>query len=381
MINQQPIVLHHSIFKPKPHGHGGERRTAQILEILKKHDVVVDSLDWRDSDSKSTMHKFVRIPLYIWYFIKFCFQIRTAIFPSKSKILFVGFSYNYFVTDVKPKLKNKFAAFIWESTYDKYFLLPFLIKKHKIRIIALPHNLESLVPERVSYLFGKRAPNWLTNEIEKLKIAESVFTISREEEWLLSLYQLPTHYLPYLPICSVIDEYKSLHKKRVAAKNFLLIGSATNPPTYLGMKKLINELEGQLDDIHINVAGFGTERLFEEHPNLTNFNILGTLNTDELNAELTSCKAIIIFNIPSTGVLTKVSEFLIAGIPLILDAGSARSFYNINGLKIYNDMPELRNIILTYSSSEQPVYTGDEILDNQNFENYFINAIKKFNKE
>ncbi|MXV17424.1 glycosyltransferase family 4 protein [Hufsiella ginkgonis] len=369
-------ILHHSPFKAKPFGHGGERRTAQVVELLQRRGFILDSLNWEHSDSKPTIYKLLRAPLYALYFVKFCIEARIFIKPFPQEILFIGFSYRYFVTSVKPMLKNNYHAFIWESTYDRFFLLAFLLKKHKLPVFAIPHNLESLVPGRKSFLHSKTAPAWLPNEMKMLKsTALHTFAIAREEEWLLNLHGVKAHYLPYYPVTEVVNYFEEIRKKRRSTGNFLLIGTATNLPTYLGMKKLIDNLEGRLGEVVIDLAGYGTERFNAEYSGLANFNILGTLSNEVLQQKLAGCKGVVLYNQPSSGVLTKVIEFMLSGIPLVVDPGSARSYYNLDGLFIYNDVGDLTHLLKHFDTGRSTTEGKMEILKMSAFEDYFITTI------
>jgi hypothetical protein len=56
-------------------------------------------------------------------------------------------------------------------------------------------------------------------------------------------------------------------------------------------------------------------------------------------------KAVLINQLSSSGALTKIIEFLIAGIPVICNSSSARSYYDFNGIVTFDNFNELNNVL------------------------------------
>ena len=77
--------------------------------------------------------------------------------------------------------------------------MPLLAKKYGKTIIAMPHNLESLVPEQISTISLKKTPLWFNEEIKYLSFCDLVFCISKEDTCLLNLFGISAFYLPYYP--------------------------------------------------------------------------------------------------------------------------------------------------------------------------------------
>ena len=277
------------------------------------------------------------------------------------------------ITDIYTK-KN--VLFLWESTVSGNFIYPYLFKSTGNPTIALPHNLESLVPTQKDDLTGKTSPDWFLDEVKRLALCDAVFTISREECWLLKLHGLNAFYLPYYPpreaeaLFLAIREKRMNSKKENSPKQYLLIGSTNNPPTFQGMKQIIELFHQLTDDSFLIVGGYNSESLKPYIHSPEKIQLHGTLSNEQLTELLISTDAVIINQQATTGALTRIPEMLIAGIPVIVNADAARSFYDANGVVLFNNLIELPELIIKFEPFLPLLYTKSE-----KFTNEFINLI------
>ena len=96
----------------------------------------------------------------------------------------------------------------------------------------------------------------------------------------------------------------------------------------------------------LKIAGFQSELILNEFDTLpTNIEILGSLDDNEFFNVLVNCKAVIIYQSPSSGALTKIPELLNAGIPIICDEISARNFHNITGVTMFSTEKDFFDLI------------------------------------
>lgn len=248
---------------------------------------------------------------------------------------------------IYDKYKGQNVTFIWENTNDVASL--YLMKAAGAKIIGYPHNLESLVPTQHDPVTHKQAPYWLYEEIERLKLCDEVYAISKEETWLLQLFGVNAKYYPYYPLKVVEQELLEIKKKRDARtendkKQYLILGSATNPPTRMGMQELINYFEKLLEKNYtIHVAGYNTETL-----NVSGEGAVinhGTISNEELEELLISTDGIIIYQPTTSGALTRIVENRIANIPIYANFGAARDFYNLPDVHVYNGIEELKYLL------------------------------------
>lgn len=181
-----PEIYKHSHFEPDAFGHGGNKRTAQIDGLLTTLNVAIKTADL--SNSRQIKNK-------LSPYLKGVGYNKTLNTGNKSKYA-IGRYIKLFETFVA---KNKPELFIWESTVDYNLLLAEILYKHHIPVIALPHNIESLVAGSKSVFSNKPSPAWLAEELRYLACSDKCFAISREEHWLLSTAGINAAYLPYYP--------------------------------------------------------------------------------------------------------------------------------------------------------------------------------------
>jgi hypothetical protein len=334
-------ILHHTIYSPNPFGHGGEKRTAQLIEIFDEVHAERVELKLNDTKGKNS---------YFSFFKSFVTIISTyQIFRFKSVRIFLRFLKRL---TLEYKIIREFFGtgdklFVWESTKDMYYYLPRLAKDNNKRVVALPHNLESLVPDQKSYLTGELPPNGYSAEIHALKHCDAVFCISREETLLLKLFGVHAFYLPYYPTKEVEEYLLTIRRKRELravgkVKQILLMGSAINPPTRLGMESRIAFFnQNNPTNAELRVMGYGTDVLKDFIDESKCIKLLGELSIDDLETELLNADALLIHQPATSGALTRIVEMLLAGIPVLVNEDSARSYFGADGVLIYDNDGQL----------------------------------------
>lgn len=337
-------VIRYTKFAHNTHGDGGSKRSAQIEEY------------WRVKGVEFVDEKFILPKNYSkWQAIKWV--CRAVIFISR----YVGWDFYTSIADkyravltyalrlpvIYDKYKGQDVTFLWENTHDTVAL--YMMKAAGAKIIAYPHNLESLVPTQKDPITHKVAPLWLYEEVARLKQCDEVYTISKEETWLLQLFGIGAKYFPYYPPKEIEQELQAIKTKREKrkqnnVKQYLILGSATNPPTRMGMQKLIDYFCQQKDlNCTIHVAGYNTETLYMG----ANSSVInhGTVSVEELNELLIKTDGVIISQPTTSGALTRILENRIAGIHIYANFGAARDYYNLPDVHVYNDIEELWKLL------------------------------------
>jgi hypothetical protein len=357
-------ILYHSFHTPNPRGNGGNRRTAQITDILKRSNFGINFLNEIDYRPK----KFSSLPKGISAMLNYNFPVRFR----KKNISLAGHYYQQLIHQLNSCPKS--TVLIWESNIHNYFLLPLIAKKMGIKTIGVPQNIESLVPNQKSSFTDKESPDWFLEEINYFRSTEKVFTISKEEKWLFNLFNIDADYLPYYPVKDMEVYYEGIRKLRSSAnfKNngrILMVGSGNNPPTYLGMKEVLKNLLKYDSNITIDIAGFATQKLQQEftHPN---YHFHGPLAEEVLYKMMVDCKFILNHQKITTGALTKIPELLIAGIPVVANFESSRSYYNIDGVYTYTNFEELG-----YLAKNETFYIPEKMERPDAFERNFIQYV------
>jgi glycosyltransferase involved in cell wall biosynthesis len=320
-------ILRCSKFEPLLHGHGGHRRTAQITELLHTANLEIQEIEHISST-----------PVQRYLFgLQFLAKYRPRCHLSRPTISGCGQQYLNCLRAVEHYSGHKIM--LWEMTFS--YVPLYVAKNLGFRLIALPHNLESFVPDFIDPLTGKSLPSSFENEINHLAQADRIFCISREEQWLLKLRGVAADYLPYYPPQPILENLAFIREQRQTSEKqrFLILGTAKNPPTLAGMEEQLQWLEQLCFDAPVDVAGYGTEKLTGWGDR---FNVLGSVEPEKLEHLLIHAKAILVHQRAGVGALTRIPEMLIAGIPVIASSNACRSVFGTPGLYCYDSKSELQ---------------------------------------
>lgn len=331
---------------PNVNGHGGDHRSLQIQELVYSIDYQLVDLfkklainEW--SKYLSGLEFFLRSRFQVYPFYHPIYPIDIYHFYRAFKICGEEFL-NY------QNSMNQYSGqklLLWEFT-DK-LVAPHLLKKEGFKIIAIPHNLESMGVNLQDLYNRQKILNAFKAEINYLAQADVIFTISREEQWLLNLYGVKADFLPYYPpepILSNLLTIRQLRKQSIQSRGsrFLILGTVKNTPTFQGMIQQIETLKKLLAKISfsVDIAGHGTEKL-KEYCNHPQFHLHGTVDTSKLDQLMVESKAVLIYQQSGVGALTRIPEMLIAGIPVIANGNACRSSFSYSGVYCYDNNDEL----------------------------------------
>jgi hypothetical protein len=341
-----PDIFKHSHFEADAFGHGGNKRTAQIDEVLKDAGLI-----YKEPDLSNSAVITNKLPVYLKG-LQYTKHLPTA---NKNKYAIGRYlkMFEAFVKTQRPGLV------IWESTVGYNLLLAEVLYKHNVPVVAMPHNIESLVTGSKSVFSSKESPDWLLEELKYLGYCKKTFTISREENWLLANAGINAAYLPYYPakkaeeyLLAIRAQKQTLYIAPKTAKEVLLLGTFYNKPTLDGYVELLNHIR-QKTNLVINVAGFGSEQLNSLFSD-KNIRIWGSVNEEKLAGLIAACDYGIVHQAPSSGALTRIPEMLLAGLPLLVDTHAARSCFGTAGLSVYQSFKELLEMLDTKSPEIPP---------------------------
>lgn len=342
------MILHYSIFEANDLGNGAYRRTYQIKSLLAKtgEDVVFIS---KLPSYTNTVNYFKRAKI-AYDFYKFynanVFNFRGYDFKTIKNHVYHVIVWKQYLEELL-KTHKKLTVVYEASLYSDYALV-YVCHLLKIKIIGIPHNIESLVIGQQSPITKEKAPNWFAQELTLLKTCDEVFTISREEQWLLSLHGISAKHLPYIPSQQVLETCATIKEQRLSSdkKYYLSLGTASNPPTLEGFKILISFFEDEAIIEELLIGGYQTEIIKQTIDSLTNnVKLLGSLDTADLKQLMIHCKAMIVHQVPTTGALTKIPEMLLSGIPIICNTAAARNYFNTEGVYVYDTKEDLIGLL------------------------------------
>lgn len=320
--------------------HGGVRRAQQILALLRGADPAAAVPEpVRDGAVAGLQHaNWPTAARYVRH-------VRAS--ALRRARIAAGFARNY--GDWRRALARypEARVLVWEDSSNAPLL--HAARDAGLRVIAVPQNLEMLAPGAREPRTGQTMPWSFEHEVDQLAAADVVYTISREEQWLLRLRGVAAQYLPFFPDQVCRDAWLAVRARRSAAREpfqgFVLLGSAVNPPTRAGIQELLTSFAGHDrpggDALH--VVGYGTE-VFKplESPGIT---VHGGLDDEALHALLAGARGVILHQPHAIGALTRIPEMLVAGLPILASPIAARSTSQYQGVVVYDSFAELQHLM------------------------------------
>jgi len=337
-------VVCNTKFKLNPFGDGGSRRSAQIRGALSENGFVLeeDVFVLPEPSGKWQLMRWIRRAIR---FVRKHYpqkQIKTL----SDYIRLVKY-YALRIPVVFDKYLDQDVTFLWENTNDRDML--YLLKATGHTVIGMPHNIESLV--------ANHSATALDKEISNLRCCDVVFAISKEDTWLLHLLGVNAHYFPYFPPKEVEARLLSVRKRRECRrpnerKKFLLLGSASNYPTRKGMQMLVDAAACRTLAFDLGVAGYRTETLHRSPDCRITF--YGTMTKEGLERIIEETDAVLIYQPPTTGALTRIPEMLLAGVPVFVNFDAGRNYWDVGDVHLYNSFETLFEVLEQF----EPYQTG-----------------------
>lgn len=349
------IVVCNTKFKLNPFGDGGSKRSVQIRNLM-------DEGGLSFVDDPFTLPKGTNIRQLMRWIIRAMKFVRNHYPRNKvgslsNRIRLVKY-YALRIPIVYDKYLHQNVVFLWENTNDRDML--YLMKATGHPVIGMPHNIESLVTNHSVEALGE--------EVLNLRHCDAVYAISKEETWLLRLLGVNAFFLPYYPPKEVEAHLLLIRRiredrKANARKKILLLGSVTNPPTKTGMQMLVDFAASKSSSFDLRVAGYNTESLrIPQHPDIS---FLGTVTTEELDQLLVETDAVLIYQPPTTGALTRIPEMLVAGIPVFVNFDAGRNYLGMSDVHLYDTFEDLFETLENYVPYQTEHLLRDKMAESQ----------------
>jgi hypothetical protein len=359
-------VIYFSRFHPTSYKGGGARRADQVLRVAQKI----------DAEYQCILNSPASVPsLFNPGHLMNCFLDRyPALKNFIRNLLFWRWSdaFKHSVYDLI------ISAWLWSRCLDMFpnlklaliddplLLSPLVeaLQRRNITYVAIVHNIESLASNQVIL---KYRPLMLQKELALLKKASISITISREETVLLNNFELNVHYFPYYPANENMQRLKTIRFNRINVHHdeVLMLGNAYNITTLIGMRNFLKLWQScfKAKDVCLHIAGFGTEQLLPNVHSTHNIMLHGSLPAEKLDNLLMHVNGCICYQNQGSGAMTKIQEFIIAGIPVYANFHAARNYYNLFGIEIFNDIEELVRLIKNNKRLSDSTVTGFVLSD------------------
>jgi hypothetical protein len=335
---------------------GGGLRHRQIKEILAQYIAVSNTgkeeikLETNTPLSSSLRQEGLRLVLWLLPFI-ISFPFITLSILSRSfgnasliQLLIAARSFSYWSKKIKV---SKPRMFVTEDVfYDIGGVLAH--KASGVPIIAIPHNIDSLC--HVGWIKNKAGVRDnmgnLSLEISLLMLCAKVFTISKSDMLFLRTIGVSADLLPYHPDSLREKELlKTRQARELYLKNLknntnhlelLVAGSTHNPLTEEGMQKLLLNLKEVLRISEKKFIIHFTGKFTPEESS-ENFKYHGYLNMGDYLVLTSRVAAMIVHQERGSGVLTRIKDALISGIPVFASSVASRSWDVLPGVYVYED--------------------------------------------
>jgi hypothetical protein len=219
----------------------------------------------------------------------------------------------------------------------------------RVPIVAVPHNIESLVPGQPPFIVPSLQRNRQV-ELNMLRMARACFCISAEDALLLRSEGVDAEVLPYFPAAERLQELTAIREARTEGGGdgpLVVLGSVTNPPTMQATRQLLEVLTGLYAEATPDqrsvwpdavVAGNGTGQLASFAADKVQ--VRGRVDDQELRKLLICARCLVVNQVPTTGALTRVTEALLAGVPVVAVRAAARGQEESNGLVLGDSLAE-----------------------------------------
>ena len=325
---------------------GGYKRFKQLIEKFSEYDFLFINPYFNLNESFIFLKK-----NFIYLFISFFFATRLYIFKGlslKGYFLIILKS----IVFIKVVNRNSKRKILIDSAGNLSIILCQYLIQRKINFIILTANIEYLVRDPKDKNYFRSNFYKYRNEIEVYKYSEKVITISEYDSSILACHNINSKCFPYFPEKKnlkklfQIRKYREKNLKKIINNGHILIlGSIINNPTKLGILKIIN-LFNQITNLKcsIKLAGYGTEELIEIENN--KIDILGSVSENVLEELMKNCKCLIINQSQTSGFLTKIVDFNLARIPILVTS----NYYQAKNLENYGiffkEVKLINNILL-----------------------------------
>jgi hypothetical protein len=349
--------------QPTSTAHGGNRRAQQLHALLAGAGLgLAMPQAVRDTIHAGLLHA-------DWRAVA-AYAERTRLGPLRRLRVAAGFARNYGDWRRGLALHPDARVLVCEDAENAPLLRA--AKNAGMRLVVVPQNIESLRPGAREARTGHVFPRWFEYELDHLALADRVFTISREEQWLLRLREIDAAYLPFFPDPVQRERWLALRQRRSGPYDRLVVlGSAVNPPTRAGMHDLLTWMRTQDSMTPIHVMGYGTESLRD----LAGGRIVihGGVDDSVLEEHLLRARAVILHQRAAIGALIRISEMLLAGVPVLASAIAARSTSHYAGVSVYESFADLASLLERESWDVPPVPTPPS-----SFERDFIDTVSRW---
>lgn len=206
-------------------------------------------------------------------------------------------------------------------------------RQRGVRTLLVPANIEALAPNNGSWTH--RSPDVakrFAHERRWWAMADAIFTISIEEAWWLQLQGIDAEWLPYYPAPEREQQLLAIRETRQPDPQvgWLWLADFRNPANRAGAELTLRWLQACPDPPQqLVVAGRGCSWLQDTYGSLipSYARLLGEVSNQQLDQLYRSCHAQLIVHPATSGMLTRVVDAALAGIPVVGNSMALKSYW------------------------------------------------------
>tara|TARA_A100000171_G_scaffold33155_1_gene31560 strand:+ start:4087 stop:5121 length:1035 start_codon:yes stop_codon:yes gene_type:complete len=309
-----PNVLHLSTFLNATNKHGGYKRSLQLSEIARADGIQTLCLP---SHRYELLIVLLRSPLSTLAVLPTALAIGARSLSLKgiaAALLYGGWIHSQMRRHGWPKIMLEVSA-------NQGIILGNVLASLKVPFSAYPHNIEFMVPGQSQSYFRSESAAFGA-EMRVYRAACQVHAISELDAAVLRALDVRSvQTLLYTPPESERSELGKIKRLRVASDKtgILILGTAGNPPTRLGLERLLNLIQECAPDQSFTLAGFETEVLAPIAPPCVR--VLGSVTRAMIHDLMVQTEALLVFQPPTSGMLTRLVEASFAGVPTYVLGG------------------------------------------------------------
>ena len=361
--NRSLLLLHYSHFDPSDQvAHGGVLRTRQITQLLRSVNLTNNYLFYNSRIRNSLFNPIVTLSAIILSVFLFNTKLLKRAALNPLNVLYSAASLSklslFLLLRFYPISKSSRRIVFWESNVHYNYSSLLLFKKLGFKIVALPHNIESLVNDKLDhYLLCDSAGSQFESETFYLSLCDYILPISHLDCHNLSSLNTPVCCLPYIPQhdpCSLnYSVYKSRSSDTILNPPIIVVPSTCdNPPSFRAAQELIHHISSSrsLESYTFHFCGKGSQRL-QLPSTASNVVLTGYLQNRQYEDLLCSCTSILIYSRSLTGLLTRVTELESTGIPLIVNSDASVQHPSSPCLFTYSSLEDISSLLAQISTN------------------------------
>ena len=105
------------------------------------------------------------------------------------------------------------------------------------------------------------------------------------------------------------------------------------------------------------------DKILDANESLSNnIKVFDGVSNEALKEFILKADAVLIYQIPTTGVLTRLLELLIAGVPIITNNIGSRTYFNKSGVFTFEKIEEIPLFLSQIQKQEVPIMPINEVV-------------------